>query len=224
MWKRYKNYNIEVNEKGQVRNYKTKELRAICQLKGKKGEGSYYVVGVSQNKKHKLLYIHRLVAELFIENPNNYPCVNHIDNNKTNNAIENLEWCTFSHNIKVAYREQGAYSKFICSRCKKEFYLTSKVRRSVCGDCYEKIKQQNKREKINIIKYKKRQEAIEQLKKIYSKSLYFYYKHSQVFDSWARGTMQTEIAQKEKCSKQNINMLILKFINKCKLELGLQLN
>lgn len=56
-------------------------------------------------KDGKLHYfnLHRLVAEAFIPNPNKYPCINHIDNDPTNNSIENLEWCTFSMNTRHAY-------------------------------------------------------------------------------------------------------------------------
>ena len=42
--------------------------------------------------------IHRLVAEAFIPNPNNYPCINHKDENKENNNANNLEWCTYKYN------------------------------------------------------------------------------------------------------------------------------
>lgn len=42
--------------------------------------------------------IHRLVAEAFIPNPNNYPCINHKDENPSNNNIDNLEWCTYKYN------------------------------------------------------------------------------------------------------------------------------
>ena len=48
----------------------------------------------------KTYQIHRLVASLFISNPNNLPCVNHKDENPSNNNVENLEWCTYSYNLK----------------------------------------------------------------------------------------------------------------------------
>ena len=61
------------------------------------GDG-YLKVGLYKNGKTKGEYIHRLVAEAFIPNPNNYPEVNHKDEVKTNNYVENLEWCTSKYN------------------------------------------------------------------------------------------------------------------------------
>lgn len=56
-----------------------------------------------KNNKRKAISVHRLVANAFIENPNNLPQVNHIDGNPKNNKVSNLEWCSASYNCKHAY-------------------------------------------------------------------------------------------------------------------------
>lgn len=60
--------------------------------------GGYERVGLCKGGKQRYILVHRLVAETFIENPNNKPCVNHKDENKLNNDVSNLEWCTTSEN------------------------------------------------------------------------------------------------------------------------------
>ena len=60
----------------------------------------YKIVGLNRDNKVKNKYIHRLVAEAFIENSNNYKYVNHKDENKGNNNVDNLEWCTAQYNCR----------------------------------------------------------------------------------------------------------------------------
>lgn len=66
--------------------------------KRRENYGYYLVVNLRKNGKNKVWFVHRLVAEAFINNPNKYPIVNHIDGNKHNNKADNLEWCTYAHN------------------------------------------------------------------------------------------------------------------------------
>lgn len=64
----------------------------------------YYRVKLSIGCKRGMYRVNRLVAENYIPNPNNYPMVNHLDSNRTNNRVDNLEWCTNSHNQKHSYQ------------------------------------------------------------------------------------------------------------------------
>lgn len=64
----------------------------------------YLKVGLTKNGKTKRFYLHRLVAQHFIENPQNLPQVNHKDGNKFNNDVSNLEWCTKKQNQEHAVR------------------------------------------------------------------------------------------------------------------------
>lgn len=69
----------------------------------------YYSLGLEDpnstptNRKQKIHKIHRLIAKAFIPNPDNKPCINHIDGNKLNNSLDNLEWVTTQENTKHAY-------------------------------------------------------------------------------------------------------------------------
>lgn len=65
-----------------------------------KTKHGYMKLDLWQDSKRKKFYIHRLVAEAFIPNPDNLPQVNHMDGNKENNVVENLEWCTAEGNVK----------------------------------------------------------------------------------------------------------------------------
>lgn len=66
-------------------------------------QNGYYMVGLYKAKIRKNVNVHRILALAFIENPLNKPCVNHIDGNKLNNSLDNLEWSTYSENNKHAF-------------------------------------------------------------------------------------------------------------------------
>lgn len=82
----------------------------------------YLVVNLSMNKKAKFYTIHRLVAKAFLESPNNFPEVNHKNEIKTDNRVENLEWCTTQYNSSYGSRAE----KIIETRNKKELKKAEK--------------------------------------------------------------------------------------------------
>lgn len=61
-------------------------------------KSGYKMLDLRLNNQRKRVYVHRLVAQAFIPNPNNLPQVNHKDENKLNNHVDNLEWCTHAYN------------------------------------------------------------------------------------------------------------------------------
>ena len=67
----------------------------------------YLKIKLSVNGKRYLRYIHRLVAEAFIPNPNNYKEVNHKDSNPENNRVDNLEWCDRRYNLDYMIKHQN---------------------------------------------------------------------------------------------------------------------
>lgn len=87
----------EISNTGEIRNAKGN----IKKSQSKKGVNTNYKeVSLWKDGKNKRFLVHRLVAKAFIPNPNNYPIINHKDENGTNNCVENLEWCNHRYNAK----------------------------------------------------------------------------------------------------------------------------
>lgn len=84
-------------------NLKGRNNKLVKLTVNKCGYCCYAMYPEGRKSKCKCLRIHRLVAKAFIPNPKNLPLVNHKDGNKTNNHIDNLEWCDYSYNSKHAY-------------------------------------------------------------------------------------------------------------------------
>lgn len=80
-------------------------------LKPYKAKGDYLLVDLHKQGKRKQHLVHRLVAMAFIDNPNNLEQINHRDEDKTNNSIQNLEWCDRKHNINYGTRNQRVAEK-----------------------------------------------------------------------------------------------------------------
>lgn len=85
--------NYMVSNMGRVKNIKLNHI-----LKPVKVIGGYYRVDLSVNNNPKHFRVHKLVALAFLPNPKNLPSINHKDENKANNSVDNLEWCTHKYN------------------------------------------------------------------------------------------------------------------------------
>lgn len=127
VWKDIEGYKgiYQVSTYGRVKNYRTNKVLKLTQT-----AYGYLQVTLCKDGKQKVYKVHRLVAQAFIPNPQNKPQVNHIDEDKENNYVENLEWCTSKENNNHGTRNLRAgktiskvtSTPIICIETGVEFY------------------------------------------------------------------------------------------------------
>lgn len=103
IWKDVVGYEgiYKVSNKGEL--YSIKRKRKLNPSISKNG---YRQAKLYKNGKYKTRSVHRIVATAFLENPENYPVVNHVDEDKLKNNVENLQWCTQKHNVNHGTGQQ----------------------------------------------------------------------------------------------------------------------
>lgn len=126
-WKEIKGYEgkYEVSDKGNIRSINYHRMGFTKLLTPRLAHTGYYRIGLSKGCQKKTFNVHRLVAEAFLDNPNGYPSINHKDEDKTNNNVDNLEFCSVAynnnygtHNEKIgnAHRNRKDQSKPIIAK------------------------------------------------------------------------------------------------------------
>lgn len=110
IWKDKKDYegHYQVSNCGRVKSIKFGKERILKPFTDGRG---YLYVNLCKNNKQKTYKVHRLVAEAFLPNPNNLPMINHRDENKSNNSVNNLEWCDVKYNNTYGTRIERVSEK-----------------------------------------------------------------------------------------------------------------
>lgn len=113
VWKDVMGYEqyYEVSNQGRIKSksrvvHGTNDWEMEGRILRQADSGRYMQVYLSVNGKGKSKSVHRIVAEAFIPNPDNLPQVNHKDENRYNNHVDNLEWCTHKYNVNYGTRNQ----------------------------------------------------------------------------------------------------------------------
>lgn len=123
--KSFENYLIGNN--GEVYNKSTQYTKHPTSNHTGKG---YLYVDLYKNGIKQRAYIHRLVAEAFIDNPTNKPYVNHIDGDPSNNNVSNLEWCTPLENVEHASKTIRTMKQYILANFKRQKAIKQLDRKS----------------------------------------------------------------------------------------------
>lgn len=106
-WRDIKGYEkYQISNLGRVRSLNYRQTGRVQVLRPKKGKCGYLHITLYKDGYRKHYQVHRLVAQAFLENPDNLPQVNHKDENPSNNRAENLEYCTAKYNTNYGNRNQ----------------------------------------------------------------------------------------------------------------------
>ena len=105
-WKDIAEYEgfYKINNIGEILNVRTNRLLHQCVRKSGYKQVTLCKVDEDGYRTQRVYRVHRLVAQAFIPNPKNLPQINHKDENKSNNCVDNLEWCTAKYNINYGER------------------------------------------------------------------------------------------------------------------------
>ena len=124
IWKDIKNYEglYKASNFGKIKSIKKGIL-----LKPFTNTRGYLQVDLYKCGKHKHFLVHRIIAETFLENKNNLEEVNHKDENKLNNNINNLEWCTSKYNCNYGTRNLKKYKPVLCVELNKRYESIKKA-------------------------------------------------------------------------------------------------
>lgn len=106
-----------ISTHGNIKSFKQNSTRGRLITPSINSRG-YYVVSIEIHGVRKTVLLHRLVAKTFLHNPKNLPVINHIDGNKLNCHVDNLEWCSHSYNLQHAY-DTGLKRKVKPPKCCK---------------------------------------------------------------------------------------------------------
>lgn len=131
IWKPVKDFEdkYQISTFGRLKNIQTNHI-----LKMTNQYGGYFAITLYNNKRKRTTRIHRIVAETFIPNVNNYKEVNHIDGNKQNNCVENLEWCDRKHNqnhaLKIGLSNMNCLNNYNKNKCYKKYGLITQYNKN----------------------------------------------------------------------------------------------
>lgn len=176
--------------------YANGEMRKTWQ---KKGANGYKCLQVMINGKQKILVAHRIVAKTYIPNPENKPQVNHIDGDKGNNHVENLEWCTAKENAKHAFEMLSPK----CPYCGDN----TKTSDGICPECRRKIAKSERSRRVVNIGHVKKELKCANLEKLCERD-------REIIRLRKAGKSYQEIGNIQGISRQRVHQIIKRIISK----------